>query len=159
MQESRLKSEVNWREFTSFACLLSLRNGGQLDPTAVDGVDELDELDDINNDDSESVKTTSTDLIVQPKLDGLRKRFLDRLAELLANERGGTHVSSAIMSDQIHGERVDIWVARNCGFEKRNGSVKTADEALLDKLQLALRSCSQESQPSSGKTGPAAVVQ
>ena len=156
MQEIQPKTQVDWREFTAFACLLALRNEGQLDPQATDGVDELNELDGLSDDNAnDSVDTMSTDLIAQAKPDCLRKKFLDRLAELLAKEKGGTHVSSAFMKDEIHGGRVDIWVARNCGFEKGTGTVKTADEVLLDKLQVALESCSQ---PCSGKTIPAIVL-
>ena len=95
-QTNHSKSQIDWREFTALACLLSLRNSGQLDPHAIDDEEDLDELDRFHSDDA-SVVTTSTDLIAQAEPDGLKKRFLDRLAELLAKEKGGTHVASAVI--------------------------------------------------------------
>ena len=154
-QTNHSKSQIDWREFTALACLLSLRNSGQLDPHAIDDEEDLDELDRFHSDDA-SVVTTSTDLIAQAEPDGLKKRFLDRLAELLAKEKGGTHVASAVIRDESQeGRRVDIWVARNCGFEKCRGTVKTADEVLLEKVRMALGS---HSQPYFGGTTPAIVL-
>ena len=155
-QGNQPEPQVDWREFTSLACLLSLRLGGRPSPQAADSVDELDELDGLNNDDTNgSIGTASTDLIRQSKLDDLRKRFLDRLAELLAREKGGTHVASAFMNNESQEARINIWVARNCGFAKSNGRNNTADEVIIDKLKAVLECCSQ---PGFGKTVLAASL-
>lgn len=50
--------------------------------------------------------------------DKLKSAFLDRLSELVANDKGGDHVSSSLMVEWP--DRVEILVAKNTGFKKNN---------------------------------------
>lgn len=105
-QNCQLETEVAFSHVSSLANLLSLRNGGELDPTSVD---EFDELDDQVDDDLQShADTITADLLASNQNDGLRRQFLNRLSELLAREKGGSYVSCAALRENETEGRVDI---------------------------------------------------
>jgi hypothetical protein len=148
------------QQLSALASLLSFRNGGQLDPEAIN--DPPKAINDppkaahghqkaINgpkNHNNES-NSSSEDIAQiafpsQKRDDGLRKRFLDRLSELIANDKGGNHVSCAVMRENVENECADIWIARNSGFVKGDGTNEEKDFAFLDKLESVLRSVAQD---------------
>ena len=135
-QDRQLKSEFAFVQVSSLANLLSLRNGGGLDPASVDDFDELD--DQVDDDLQSCADTTIADLLVSNRDDGLRQQFLNRLAELLARDKGGSYVSCAALRENETEERVDIWVARNCGFKKRSETSDDDDNILLKTLETTL---------------------
>ena len=131
-----LVTVMKLREFTVFAQLLSLRNGGQM---GIAQLDEFDQLDSPADDESiVSLNTTAADRGFDARDLGLRKRFLDRLSELLAYERGGDHVSCAVLREDEAEGRVDIWVARNTGFHSKgkSGQGNSRDDfAMIEMLE------------------------
>ena len=44
----------------------------------------------------------------------LKKRFLDRLAEVISYRKGGTHVSSTALDEKV--DSISVYMARNDGF-------------------------------------------
>ena len=108
---------LNWSHFHSLANLLSLRNGGQAEPSSLsDTVLEEDwNLDDKNDEsDSASVDTRLAHQISGSGHAKLKRRFLDCLAEFAANKKGGTAVACSAMKEAE--DSVVIWIARNEGF-------------------------------------------
>lgn len=104
-------------EFLALTSLLSMRNGGQLEP-----LDNFDTSHDHSTDESEDeVASQYTDDTTRPRQftasskDNLRRRFLDRFAEVLSKKKDARHVACAVMQEQE--DRVRIWVARNEGFD------------------------------------------
>lgn len=140
-QGHQLKPGFALSEFSSLANLLSLRNGGGLDPTSVDNFDELD--DQTDNVLQSHADTTSADFLAPYQNDGLRQQFLNRLSELLAREKGGKHVSGAILRENETEGSVDIWVARNCSLKERNRATDSSDNDLLRTLEETLSSVSK----------------
>lgn len=61
----------------------------------------------------------------------LRKRFLDRLAEVIAYRKGGAHVASTALIESV--DSVSIYMAKNDGF----------DEVDKDKLPILLSTMSE----------------
>jgi hypothetical protein len=110
-------------DLTNLINLLALRAGSPIRP-AVPGTLEQglsagsgsgDELGLV--DDEDFAHTTDQDQLRQPQArDKLRKRFLDRFAELFAAERKGHFVAAAVLRESDCEDRVDIWLARNNGF-------------------------------------------
>ncbi|KKO98364.1 hypothetical protein THAR02_09534 [Trichoderma harzianum] len=102
--------------FEAYAKLLRLKNGGQIEEASnlSEILDEDIELE--KPDDTDSVNANAFLSFDERKM---KRAFLDRLSELIANEKGGHHVSSSLMIEWP--DRVDILVARNNGF--REGDV------------------------------------
>jgi len=95
-----------------------MRNGGQLEP--LDNFDAVHhDSTDESEDEAASQHTDDTtrpqQLTVSSKYN-LRKRFLDRFAEVLSKKKDARHVACAVMQEQE--DRVRIWVARNEGFDQ-----------------------------------------
>lgn len=119
---------LNRAKFEALTKLLRLRYHGQVEHSS-----RFDELqhdartdDDAVFDDVDSTKAlTLTD--VNP--DHLRRVFLDRLAQLVANEKGGRHVAATMM---VNGQdKVDVFVARNDKFRPNDVTFLEQTEALL----------------------------
>ncbi|KAI9736765.1 MAG: hypothetical protein M1834_000969 [Cirrosporium novae-zelandiae] len=125
-------------QFTAFVNLLSLRNGGQLDPSSID---EYDELDDLTDDNPRSMTGSIVNGQISFSLDdGLRKRFLDRLGELLSCEKGARHVASAAMKEYEQEDKVEIWVTHNEPLEKGGAEPEAALKTLIMHLEELLSS-------------------
>lgn len=126
------------KDLATLIDLLSLRAGNPIRPTISDVV-ELDSDDLLEeghdfSDVGESDKPVDQDGEQRP-FDSLRRRFLDRIAELFAAERNGSFVTAAVLREVEREDRVDIWVARNNGFkENKDKEMITATELALNKL-------------------------
>ena len=85
---------LNWSHFHSLANLLSLRNGGQAEPSSLsDTVLEEDwDPDDNGDEDAPSMDTGFARQISDSGHGRLKRRFLDCLAEFAANKKGGRAV-------------------------------------------------------------------
>ncbi|KAI4933930.1 uncharacterized protein J4E92_003600 [Alternaria infectoria] len=129
------RADLNWIHFHSLANLLSLRNGGQVEPTVkFDTEPELDlGVDDEEDEDSRSVNTALANQISESGHGKLKKRFLDAVAGFAANKKGGTAVACSAMKEAEND--VVIWLARNDGFS--NG-----DRPVFEKLGEILSSLS-----------------
>lgn len=129
------RPDLNRTHFHSLANLLSLRNGGQVEPTArFDTEPELDlEVDDEEDEDSRSVNTALANQISDSGHGKLKKRFLDAVAGFAANKKGGTAVACSAMEEAEND--VVVWLARNDGFS--NG-----DRPVFEKLGEILSSLS-----------------
>ncbi|KAK0666022.1 hypothetical protein QBC41DRAFT_157052 [Cercophora samala] len=119
--------------FEAYARLLKLRNGGQAEePSDFANLPDA-ELDTTEGEDCESTKThvaTATE-------DGrLKRAVLDRLSELVANAKGGQHVSATLMLEWP--DRVHLLVARNSGFKEKDQS-----RDMLERLARNLREVAQ----------------
>lgn len=99
-------------EISTLVKLLALRGGGAI-PIAVD---ETSDAHGMNDDDGASVDTTEQDALAQEGDTWLKKRFLNRLSEVLSAQKTGRFVAAAVMREDERENCVDVWVARNCGF-------------------------------------------
>ncbi|KAH8806868.1 hypothetical protein DL96DRAFT_1763937 [Flagelloscypha sp. PMI_526] len=132
--------ELNKPEFVALTSLLSLKNGGQLDPLDQVSLEmEAEELDEADDDDEEgsisstlSGDTTSPQRISQSSGSQLKKRFLDRLAEVLAHEPGALYVSCAVM--QEYEDHVVVRVACNQGFKKSDRKFLRSFETIVSEI-------------------------
>lgn len=132
---------LNWSHFHSLANLLSLRNGGQAEPSSLsDRVLEEDwDPDDDGDGNTPSMDTRLAHQISDSEHERLKRRFLDCLAEFAANKKGGTAVACSAMKEAE--DNVAIWIARNEGFSD-------ADKPTFDKLGKVLGSLSCNSNTS-----------
>lgn len=121
--------------FDSLANLLSLRNGGQAEPSSLsDAV--LDEDWDFKHGEDEDGASLDTGFAYQISDSGhlrLKRRFLDCLAEFAANKQGGMAVACSTMKEAE--DNVVIWISRNEGFSD-------GDKPKFDKLGGLLGSLS-----------------
>jgi hypothetical protein len=120
---------LNRARFEALTKLLRLRYHGQVEgPRRFDEKQQNAEIeDDFVLDELESDKAA---LLTNFDHDRLRRAFLDRLAELVANEKGGRHVSATMM---VSGpDTVGIFVARNSTF-------RTKDLRFLEQIEEQLR--------------------
>jgi hypothetical protein len=126
---------LNWSHFHSLANLLSLRSGGQAEPSSLsDTVLEEDwDPDDNGDTDAPSINTRFAHQISDSGHGTLKRRFLDCLAEFAANKKGGTAVACSAMKEAE--DNVVIWIARNEGFSD-------VDKPVFDKLGKVLGSLS-----------------
>lgn len=90
---------IHGSRFQAYAKLLKLRSGGQADrpeySTAFLADDEPgDEESDAGEDTNDSVARA---MLSDSREDRMKRAFLDRLAELVANAKGGPHVSATMM--------------------------------------------------------------
>ena len=129
-------SGLNWSHFHSLANLLSLRNGGQAEPSSLSETALEEDWDSDNNGDGDapSIDTRFADKISASGHGRLKRRFLDGLAEFAANKKGGTAVACSAMKEAE--DNVVIWIARNAGFSD-------VDKLMFDKVgnMLASLSC------------------
>ena len=129
---------LNWSNFHSLANLLSLRNGGQAEPSSLlDPV--LQEEEDWDPDDNEDEDAPSMDTRVAHQISHsghgrLKRSFLDSLAEFASNKKGGTAVACSAMKEAE--DNVVIWITRNEGFSH-------VDKLVFDKLGKLLGSLSR----------------
>ena len=130
---------LNWSHFHSLANLLSLRNGGQAEPSSLSATlleedwDANDNDNDNENGDALSVDTRFAHQLSDSGHGRLKRRFLDCLAEFAANKKGGTAVACSAMKEAE--DNVVIWITRNEGFSD-------ADKLVFDKLGKVLGSLS-----------------
>lgn len=119
--------------FEAYAKLLLLKSGRQIEGTSdfTEIVDEQMELSDPDNSDSVKVNILS-----RFNEDKLKRAFLDRLSEFVANKRGGYHVTSSLMIEWP--DRVDILVARNTELHKKGMIVE-----MLETITSNLRAISR----------------
>jgi hypothetical protein len=116
---------LNATRFASLTNLLSLRNGGQLEPAGPSVVQPSSHTDvlEVEDDDIDSL----TDLNVEGEIPAasvppksspnhirLMEKFLDRLAELVSREKGGDRVACTAMRAGDH--EVHLWVSLNDSF-------------------------------------------
>ncbi|CZR61330.1 uncharacterized protein PAC_11226 [Phialocephala subalpina] len=121
-------------EFHALANLLSLRNGGQVEPASllVDPPEDEGEADDDNASmDWATVQQLSDSGYQKPK-----KKFLDCLAEFAANKRGGKSVACTAMKELE--DSVAIWISRNTGFspEEGGGDIVPVEDNLWKEMVL-----------------------
>ncbi|KAJ3914720.1 hypothetical protein F5877DRAFT_70471 [Lentinula edodes] len=113
---SRFPSTQRRPEFNALITLLSLRNGRQLEP----------ELDSPSIGDHSPTMGFSNAIFQRPNLrsnssstsNHLKERFLDRLAEVVSNEKGSKHVACTIMKE--YENRVEVYASRNEGFREKD---------------------------------------
>lgn len=107
---------LNWSHFHSLANLLSLRNGGQAEPSSLSDTVLEEDLDPDDNGDGDApgIDTRFAHQISESGHGRLKRRLLDCLAEFAANKKGGTAVACSAMKEAE--DNVVIWIARNEGF-------------------------------------------
>ncbi|KAK3298729.1 uncharacterized protein B0H64DRAFT_81498 [Chaetomium fimeti] len=118
-------------KFEALTKLLRLRYHGQVGaPTRFDESHLYTPDDgDLALDDADSTKVST---LADFGSSRLQRAFLDRLAELVANEKGGRHVSATLMTNS-HDE-VRVFVARNSKFRPRDEAFMKCTEALLRRI-------------------------
>ncbi|KAF5876693.1 putative zf-mynd domain-containing protein [Botrytis fragariae] len=105
---------LNKLEFTAYANLLALRNDGQVESVSL-GTELSDKNESTIDSDAISIDTSYRDQISDSGYHQLKTKFLDCLAELIANRKGGKYVAcSSMMEDE---ENVTLWITRNGGFQ------------------------------------------
>ena len=126
---------LKWSHFHSLANLLSLRNGGQAEPSSLSDtvLEEGWDSDDNGDEDAPSIDTRFAHQISDSGHGRLKRRFLDCLAEFAANKKGGTAVACSAMKEAE--DNVFIWIARNEGFSD-------VDKLAFDELGKVLGSLS-----------------
>jgi hypothetical protein len=114
---------LNEAHFAALASLLSLRNGGQLEPETVD--DSIDADADADADADEDIEHISVcdateDLLAEASCtpEQLKTQFLDRLAEVISTRKGGYYVASVAMREMER--RTTIFVALNSPFRSED---------------------------------------
>ncbi|SMR61076.1 unnamed protein product [Zymoseptoria tritici ST99CH_1E4] len=130
-------------ELATLINLLFLRAGNVINSAAPEnfGLDADLDTDDGDGDDSSdsevSANTAQRDELSQAH-GHLRRRFLNRLAELFAAERNGRFVTAAVFREEEHEARVDVWLARNNGFETHK------DKKMIAAVETALNQLANE---------------
>lgn len=114
MSSSRQSGLDGWNKsrFEAFTKLLLLKSGRQVEE-ASDFIDIPSEA--IETSDLESIDSVNVNILSQFNEDKLKRAFLDRISELVANEKGGEHVASSLMIEWP--DRVHILVSRNAGHK------------------------------------------
>jgi hypothetical protein len=107
---------LSGQEFHALTNALLLKSGGQLEPT----FSEVDKAEDVKEaNDAASEETTRLDQLSNSSAyEKLKKTFLDRLAELAANEKRAGAVACTAMRELEDG--IVVWVARNEGFKNED---------------------------------------
>lgn len=124
---------LNQHHFITFANLLALRNGGQVEPASspYDSEEKEEEEDNPNNtNDADSINTTQVHQISDSGNTKLKRKFLDCLAELAANDKGARFVACSCMREGE--DEVTVWISRNEGFRE-------VDYAVFERLGRLLR--------------------
>ncbi|KAJ5560362.1 hypothetical protein N7513_002761 [Penicillium frequentans] len=86
--------------------------------------------------DLESTDSVDVNILSQFDEDKLKRALLDRLSELVANEKGGHHILASLMIEWP--DKVDILVAKNSGLTKKGLSAE-----MLQKIESSLRRISR----------------
>jgi hypothetical protein len=102
--------------FSSLVCLLSLRVRGHQVPNVESSVYEEEAQDCNSNDEVIEKDTEQAEYLSYATLGELKKRFLDRFAEVIANRKGGPHVASTALIETA--DSASIYMAKNDGFDK-----------------------------------------
>lgn len=124
--------------FNALANLLSLRNGGQVEPASLpDDVLQADFNDDW---DAASVDTRKAHQISDSGHNRLKRKFLDCLAEFAANMKSGKTVACTAMKEAEG--NVTVWIARNEGFLDQEKPLFSKLSALLSSLSCSKGTCS-----------------
>lgn len=118
--------------FRALTSLFRLRNGGQLEAPVEDSGELQYDAAIINSstveeDDGDSIGPQTFTNFDEKEL---KRRFLDRVAELVSNVRGGPHVAGTLLVEWP--EKTEILVAKNGGCFK-------GDRDLLETLQTLIR--------------------
>ena len=131
-------SEFGRTHFNALANLLSLRNGGQVEPASL----PYEVLDADPNDDwdAASVDTRKAHEISHSGHDRLKRKFLDCLAEFAANMKNGKTVACSAMKEAE--DNVTVWIARNEGFPDQEKPLFSKMSALLSSLSCIKGTCS-----------------
>ena len=118
--------------------LLSLRNGGPVDlaKSSSMGFDTDGGIDGDPDDlSSDSGRFHEIAGVSADSLEELRRRFLDRLAELCAAGRNGASVTATMLREVEREDHVDIWLARNGGFRAaEDKEIIQVTETMLDQI-------------------------
>ncbi|KAI6137183.1 hypothetical protein F5141DRAFT_71953 [Pisolithus sp. B1] len=123
----------NPEQFIGLVNLLSLRNGGQLQPSNGDGERH------------HNIVVCGEDPAVwEGKEDELKQHFLDGFAEIMSRDKGGKYVSSAVLHlstgrHPAEGVKASLLVARNGGFRKRDETFCSTLEGLLAAIGASVR--------------------
>ncbi|KAF1961812.1 hypothetical protein CC80DRAFT_589306 [Byssothecium circinans] len=125
---------LNKSHFHSLANLLSLRNGGQAEPSSLPDtlLEEEWDPDDAEDGYAPSVDTNFAHRLSESGHARLKRRFLDCLAEFAANRKGGLAVACSAMDEAE--DNVVVWIARNAGFADEDSSVFSRLGELLGSL-------------------------
>lgn len=119
---------INRARFEALTKLLRLRYHGQVEPPFRFDEPQHDartDGDSVFDDVNSTMALTLTDF----NPDHLRRVFLDRLAELVANEKGGQHIAATMV---VNGrDKVVVFVARNDKFRLNDVTFLEQTEALL----------------------------
>lgn len=125
---------LNRAHFNALCNLLSLRNGGQVEPVWLPDRDEVLEEDDWDVD-AASVDTRNAHQISNSGHDRLKKKFLDCLAEFAANRKNGKTVTCTAMKEAE--DNVTLWIARNEGFPDQDKPLFNNLSELLSRLSCS----------------------
>lgn len=92
---------LDWSHFHALANLLSLRNGGQAEPSSLPDIVLEDDWD---SDEDKDGHTPSMDTRLAHQISDsghgrLKRKFLDCLAEFAANKHGGAAVACSAMKE------------------------------------------------------------
>lgn len=142
---TKMNEGLDWKHhgldrarFDALATLLHLRHGGQTEPPSrLDARSCDDVADEGVRDDGDSTKAQT---LVDFNPDPLRMSFLDRLAELIADEKGGQKVTATLMTAGV--EKVSVFIARNEGFCSREKEFFQYLETKLRRIASGSRECS-----------------
>jgi hypothetical protein len=104
---------LNKTHFNALGNLLSLRNGGQVEPAWLPD-EMLEEVPEEDDWDAASVDTRKAHQISDSGHNRLKRKFLDCLAEFAANRKNGKTVACTAMKEAE--DNVTLWIARNEGF-------------------------------------------
>ena len=129
---------LNWSHFHGVANLLSLRNGGQAEPSSLSDTVLEEDWDPVEDEggDAHSMDTRFAHQISKSGHGRLRRKFLDRMSHFAANKKGGVAVACSTMKETE--DNVVIWIARNEGFSD-------VDKPVFDNLGKMLGSLSCKS--------------
>ncbi|TGO25192.1 hypothetical protein BPAE_0085g00120 [Botrytis paeoniae] len=123
---------LNKREFTAYANLLALRNDGQVEPVSL-GTELSDENESTTDSDTISIDTSHPTKISDSGYHQLKTKFLDCLAELTANRKGGKYVACSNLPNRIVEEI--LWNEMLAYYEDR------LEDTYIPNLRLSLKSC------------------
>ncbi len=118
--------------FEALAKLLRLRYHGQIeapirfDELQLNDAAEVEAIYHSNNDDADSAKALT---ITNFGTSDLQRAFLDRLAELVSNEKGGRHVAATLLVTNHGGP--SVFVAKNSKFRQKDQEFLRKTETLM----------------------------
>lgn len=116
--------------FRAMTNLLSLRNGGQLDTPEFDEADDSDASDGSETSISEADTTHPVNLHSSGHMP-LKKKFLDRLAEVISKQHKWRHVACTVLKESE--DQVDVYVTKNDGLDKDDQAFfRTLEKGFLD---------------------------